>query len=81
MFEYFFLILNKYLFLKFCIKQEFNTLLKPLATCSSFLNDTLILNYFENSIRRIYEFIKAMSDEDFKDKVYKFNILNKFKVY
>jgi hypothetical protein len=49
--------------------KEFNLLLRPLATCIDFLNQNYIKSQFEGSFLRLFEFIKKLEGEDFKDKV------------
>ncbi len=48
--------------------SEFCFLLKPMATCSSYLNNIIVTRLFESSLTRIYEFIKKLEGEEFKDK-------------
>ena len=48
--------------------NEFSYLLKPLAVCSGYLNNDMVTRLYENSLVRIYEFIKKLEGEDFKDK-------------
>jgi hypothetical protein len=45
--------------------------MKPLAVCSEFLNPLIIKSMFENSFIKMFEIIKALDGEDFKDKVQK----------
>ena len=52
-----------------CVTQEFNALLKPLAICSFLLNDSIFQLNFESSIKKIFQHIKSLSDDDYKDKV------------
>lgn len=52
-------------------EKDFNSLMKPLAVCSEFLNPLIIKSMFENSFIKMFEIIKALDGEDFKDKVQK----------
>lgn len=51
--------------------KELNLLLKPLATCCSFLNRELFVRLLEETFRRILEIIKKLDKDDFKEKVRK----------
>lgn len=48
--------------------NSFCVLLKPLAACSCYFNTDIMTSLFEDSLIRIYEFIKKLEGEDFKDK-------------
>ena len=48
--------------------KEFNFLLKPVASCCEYLNPTIVKQYYEHSMKKIFEFITKLED-DFKDKV------------
>lgn len=54
--------------IKFYLK-EVNLLLRPIATCSEYLNMDLMRVVFENTFRRLIESIKNLQGDDFKDKV------------
>ena len=51
------------------ILKELNLLLKPLASCCSFLNRELFVRLLEDTFRRILELIKKLDKDDFKEKV------------
>lgn len=48
--------------------NEFSYLLKPLSMCSGYLNINMMSRLYEKSLLRIFEFIKKLEGEDFKDK-------------
>ncbi len=50
-------------------KQDFSCLLKPIANCCNYLNRDLMISLFEEPFFRIYEIIKKIEGEEFKDKV------------
>lgn len=48
--------------------SDFCFLLKPLAACSCYLNNSIVTKLYESSLLRIYDFIKKLEGEEFKDK-------------